>query len=57
VSGEAEDENQVDRSVADDLVGDRRIAGLGVLGRSNRDREPNRIRGAGMTLVLTDLAR
>ena len=32
VGGEAEDENQVDRPVADDLVGDRGVAGLRVLG-------------------------
>ncbi len=33
VGGEAEHEDQVDRPVADDLVGDRGVAGLGVLGR------------------------
>ena len=38
VGGEAEDEDQVDRPVADDLVGDRGVAGLGVLRRRSAHR-------------------
>ena len=47
MGAETEDEDQVDRPIADDLVGDRGVAGLGVPGlrRGQRNPEPNRIPG------------
>ena len=42
VGGEAEDEDQVDRPIAHDLVGDRGIAGLGIPGLRGAQRTPER---------------
>jgi hypothetical protein len=43
VGGEAEDEDQVDAAFADDLIGDRGVAGLGVLGLGRARSDPERI--------------